>query len=455
MPYEQLLAFDIPTMNPSMPNKLNLSRYNILGTSETDHDLHIDAETASPPKSCLECGSDNVVGGGRQKILIKDIPMYEKRVGIYVKTRRNRCLDCGKTLTERLPDVAENQRMTTRLYRWIAERSIDKTFISIAHDVGVSEGTVRKIFNEYTTELARTLIFETPEWMGIDEIHIIGKPRGVITNIESNTVVYLLTDRTKALITNYFMKLSNRKSIKCVAMDMWAPYRDAVYSTLPQAFVVVDKFHVVKMANSALEVIRKSIRSELTTKQVRGLMHDRSILLKREDKLEPFQRLTLESWTRNFPALGEAYRAKENFFAIYDAMTIPEAKAAYYNWNRSLSPAIKGAFKPVVTAMGNWETEIFNYFDHPITNAYTECLNGLIRVIECSGRGYSFEALRSKILYTAGAHKKVKPKFERRGTSANEFCRMTAFSTGSTIQTQQEKNFGTDISTLLRIMTPP
>lgn len=434
-----------------MPNKLNLSRYNIIGSSETDHDLHIDAETVSPPKSCLACGSDNIVGGGRQEILIKDTPMYGKRVGIYVKARRIRCIDCGKTLTERLPDVAESQRMTTRLYRWIAERSIDKTFISIAHDVGVSEGTVRKIFNEYTAELARTLIFETPEWMGIDEIHVIGKPRGVITNIESNTVVDLLVDRTKALITNYLMRLGNRQSVKCVTMDMWEPYKDAVYGTLPNAVVVVDKFHVVRMANAALEVVRKGIRADLTPKQVRGLMHDRFILLKREDSLEPFQRLTLESWTKNFPALGEAYRAKEEFFAIYDAMTIPEAKVAYEVWRRRLSPTIKDAFKPLVTAMSNWETEIMNYFEHPVTNAYTECLNGLIRVIECSGRGYSFDALRSKILYTAGAHKKVMPPFQRKRPSSNEFERFTGFSS-PTSDRPREKNFGTNISTLLQII---
>jgi transposase len=106
-----------------MPNNLNLARYNVLGTKETDHDLHIDAETVSQPKTCLACGSENIVGGGRQEILIKDTPMYGKRVGIYVKARRMRCLDCGKTLTERLPDVADGQRMTTRLYRWIAARS--------------------------------------------------------------------------------------------------------------------------------------------------------------------------------------------------------------------------------------------------------------------------------------------------------------------------------------------
>ena len=437
-----------------MPNKLNLPRYDVLSTKETDHDLHIEVETVLPPKTCFSCNSDNIVGGGRQEILIKDTPMYGKRVGIYVKARRFQCRSCGKTHTERLPDVVEGARMTTRLYNWIASRSLDNTFVSIANDIGVSEGTVRNIFNEYVAELAKTIIFETPQWMGIDEIHIIKKPRCVITNIEQNTVVDMLQDRSKVLVTNYLMKLKDRHSIKCVTMDMWLPYKDAVNGVLPQAFIVVDKFHVLKMANQCLEVIRKGIRADLSKKQVRGLMHDRFVLLKREAKLEPFERIRLESWVKNFPALGEAYQAKERFFAFYDAMSIPEAKGLYSAWERNLTPAIREAFKPLTTAMGNWETEIMNYFEHPVTNAYTESLNSLIRVVERNGRGYSFDALRAKVLYSAGAHKKrTFPKFQRR-QQPSQYEHM-AFSRTMATSTNEEsvvKNYGTDISTLLRLM---
>ena len=44
---------------------------------------------------------------------------------------------------------------------------------------------------------------ETPKWMGIDEIHIINKPRCVISNIEHNTAVEVLSDRTKKPVMNY------------------------------------------------------------------------------------------------------------------------------------------------------------------------------------------------------------------------------------------------------------
>lgn len=440
-----------------MPNKLNLPRYNVLSTTETDHDCHIYAETANPSRVCLSCGSENTVGSGRQEILIKDTPMYGKRVGIYVQARRIRCRDCFKTHTERLPDVQEGQRMTTRLNRWIGAQSINKTFTSIARDAGVSEGTVRGIFNEYVTDLERNNVFETPRWMGIDEIHVISKPRGVITNIEDNTVINLLPDRGKVLIYNYLMKLKDQQTITCVTMDMWAPYRDAVYSSLPNASVVVDKFHVLRMANQGLETIRKGIRDDLTQKQRRGLMHDRFVLLKREADLDPFERLTLEVWTKNFPSLAEAYRAKESFYAIYNAKNANEARELYAAWLARLAPGVKDAFAPLTTAMGNWENEILNYFGHPVTNAYTECLNGLLRVINRCGRGYSFEALRAKILFSAGAHKIVVPKFERQPTSrrgVEENAMAYSFFTmeRSTPSKPAPKNFGTDISTLERLL---
>lgn len=42
--------------------------------------------------------------------------------------------------------------------------------------------------------------------------------------------------------------------------------------------------------------------------------------------------------------------------------------------------------------------EIFEYWNHPITNAYTECQNMLARAIDRIGRGYSFDTLRVKLL---------------------------------------------------------
>jgi transposase len=52
-------------------------------------------------------------------------------------------------------------------------------------------------------------------------------------------------------------------------MDMWLPYREAVRTFLPSAFIVVDKFHVLRMVNASLDAVRKSIREDLSKKRRR------------------------------------------------------------------------------------------------------------------------------------------------------------------------------------------
>ena len=234
-------------------NILNLPDFKVQRVEEDDHDYHVYAEVSNPPGVCTACGSDRLIGHGRNEQVIRDLPTHGKRLAIYVDTRRWRCQSCGKTFMEVLPAVNAQREMTDRLVRWIGQQSVKRTFASIAEDAGLDEKTIRNIFRDYVNELEQHIRFETPRWMGIDEIHLI-RPRGVITNIANNTIVELLPNRNKDTVVRYFYDLEGRDRVQYVAMDMWRPYRDATHAVLPHATVIVDKFHVVRMANDAVEV---------------------------------------------------------------------------------------------------------------------------------------------------------------------------------------------------------
>ena len=352
--------------------------------------------------------------------------------------------------------------MTERLMRWVSQQSVKRTFASIADDTGVDEKTIRNIFKDYVASLDASTPFVTPRWLGLDEIHILKKPRAVITNVEHRTVVDILENRNKATIVAYLHAIPDRKKIEVVAMDMWVAYRTAAAEVLPQARVVVDKFHVLRMAEVALESVRKSHRASLTPKARRGLMHDRFILLRREANLNESQRIILEAWTGQYPLLGQAYRLKESFHAIYDAEDRHEAADAYARWTASIPDDLRKAFSPITTAWGNWHDAILAYFDDGVTNAYTESLNNLIRLTNRIGRGYSFDVLRAKILYTEGLHKRLlkKPKFKRlredEGTLSGDILAYRTIDTSTMMQgfpptepTIEEINVGVDISTLI------
>ncbi len=298
--------------------------------------------------------------------------------------------------------------------------------------------------------------------MGLDEIYLI-RPRAVITNIRERTLVEILPNRNKDTVVRYLSTLNNAERVQVVPMDMWHPYQEAVRAVLPQATIVVDKFHVVRMANAAVERVRKGLRKSLTPAQRRGLMHDRFVLLKRESELNEKEALLLSLWVKNYPTLGLAYRLKEAFFKIYDAQTRAQAQERYAAWEQAVTPEVREAFTDLIKAWSNWQPHILAYFDHRVTNAYTESLNSLIRVVNRMGRGYSFDVLRAKMLFAEGTFKKktIRPKFKRRRepdpmmsemAKPGIFREMLSSPRFPHQATAQETNYGVEISTLIRLI---
>ncbi|MCR1345509.1 ISL3 family transposase [Acidithiobacillus ferrooxidans] len=434
------------------PDILNLPQYQVLRAEDIDHDYHIYAETTVHPETCIHCGSTAIVGFGRREQLIRDLPIHGKRVGVYVDTRRYRCKSCGKTFYEPLPSIDEKRRMTRRLAAWLGEQSLRQTFARLAEEAGVSNMTVKAVFDDHAARMARNLRIETPEMLGIDEIHLIRKPRAILTNARSCLVVEILDNRDKKTVIRYLSGLPDRERVRCVAMDMWRPYHDAAREVLPWAAVVVDKFHVLRMANQALDDVRKSVGAGLPIGRRRTLMRDRKALLMRPEDLGMEGTLRLSGWLRNVPLLDAAYRAKEGLYGVYEERSKTKALRRYQEWEDALEGGIRDAFQPVVTAFRDWRTEIFAHFDWRVTNACAESANNLIRVANRMGRGYSFDVLRARILLANHAGHRKRKIFQRRKPVATDAEAMAYFSLPSTREESDEISEGVDTSTLLRLV---
>ncbi len=297
-------------------NILGWEHWRILSVEESAHRYQITAEPTAVVLCCPHCGSSHLHRHEVKAQLFMDIPIRGKPTGIVVQRLRYLCCACKRTFFEQLPDMNEIHAMTKRLVLYLAQESLRRPFTSIAHDVGIDERTVRRVFQEYTkhTTLPPKAISTT---IGIDEVHLLHQPRCVISDIGNRCIIDLLRDRNKATVIHFLSRMSGREQVSLVCCDMWRPYYDAAQLVLPHAQVIIDHFHVVKMANECLETVRKRLRAELSEAARRGLMHDRYILLHRYRDLDGSKRLILESWTENFPDLKAAYWLKERFFNIW------------------------------------------------------------------------------------------------------------------------------------------
>lgn len=435
-------------------------KLNVIDFTEEDHDYHFRVDLPEP-KCCEACGAlgGKLVKFGKDDQAYRDIPLHGKRVTLWMIRRRYKCHDCGATFRPAMRDMDDRRMMTKRLMKHIQKEAMLGTNSDVARDVGVDEKTVRLIFEEHYKALDANYKPTAPHVLGIDELYLGKVYRAIFTNIKESTVIDLLPNRNKPTIVNYLSHLPNRKDIQIVCTDMWNPYREAVKAVLPDASLVVDKFHITRMANEAMEVVRKGLKSSLTAPQRRTLKGDRKALLMRKHDLKAWQHLTMETWLNAFPALKTAYELKEGFYGVWDGTTEAEARELYAKWRADIPADQADVWKPLVTSMSNWEDEIFAYFKpgHQFTNAFTESSNRGIKTAQRDARGMKFESYRAKILF-AQEHKVVKPKPRRQSPFAEPYGRGSGSSmsryTPSTPSLHEAKpvDYGVPISTVLQLL---
>ena len=150
--------------------------------------------------------------------------------------------------------------------------------------------------------------------MGIDEVNLAGGYRCVITNLATNNVFDMLEHRTQDHLKPFFKDLTDRDKVEWVCTDMWRPFKRSFAQYLPNAKLVIDKFHVVKMASEALEDERKKYQVQLgKNERINVKKSIRWLTLKRPQNLTPAEQKALIIVREQLPEVAIAYDVKASF----------------------------------------------------------------------------------------------------------------------------------------------
>lgn len=382
-----------------MTDILQLPGWTVSGTTDDGERLVIAAEYTKLPDSCQLCG---LVGAlykhGPRSLSILDSPVRGRPSCIAAKVQRYKCRDCNGTFLQPLEGIDTERRMTERCLAYIEQQCLRDTFQRVSEHLGCDEKTVRNVAGGYIEAMSVEYKPYLPEWIGLDETHLNKIFRGIITDIGNGRPVDLLPGRDKPQLIRWFSQFPDRSHVKGLAIDMWAPYRDLASLMFKDLPVVIDKFHVVKKANESIERTRIRLGKDQKAAVRKGWMRSKALLRMRYSGLSVKQRFNLDMWLANEPEVATAYKLKERLFDIYD---LPKEAAIkdFDSFAGDVPDSLKGDFKDLLSAMKNWRKEILNYFDYPITNAYTEGVNGVAKVMNRMGRGYSFEVIRARLLF--------------------------------------------------------
>lgn len=378
------------------------------------------------------CADKDVKANGTVRQLIVDEPQGFRRAYIKLRRQRYKCKSCRKTvfqplecvvdircLTQPGRETAKGRKtkrllITKRLHEYIQIESLIRPDLAVAKATGVSVSIVRAIRNEFSAKLEKEIKFETPRVMGIDGVRVDGKLCTILTDIEAGLVVDLLEGHNKEIIVDWLEALADKKEIKLVPMDMSTTECPAVSKALPHSVIIIDPFHILRMANGMMDAVRLHYYPQRKK--------DRQPGEKRRPRPEPFRMRRskleerskdLETWFKVQPELEIAYNLKEDFLEIWedefaDVTSATGRSAAarkrYERWEGKIPKGdeykiVKAQCAKIQKTVEEWETYIFNYFDYPFTNAFTESANRWIKDDNRTLRGCSFKTARARLLF--------------------------------------------------------
>ncbi len=426
-----------------------LEGYAITKQVEDDEGIHLTAKIPGKPADCDKCGG-KWNSNGTRSVLIRDVNIGTKMVGVEVIRQRYICRVCRQCAIQTMPHIHEGHLMTTRLVDFIKSESTQYPFLVVANKIGMDEGTVSAIHQESVELRIAEMGISTPRYMGLDEIHLGDTDMAVITNLEASTVYDIRPGRTAEELGRFFKELPDREKVEAIVIDDWKAYRTLIrkWFSCP---IVVDKAHLIFRAGHAMEAARKAVRSELKRTELRRMKSDRSLLPKREFE-EDWQKEALAKMLADFPVLAECRAALVGFWQFWNVSTAQTAETNLTDWKNSVGDLAKPYFRQLMRITEDWSQEILNYFFLPtkLTNAKTERWNDSIRDLAKAGRGYSFATLRQKVLLNLGVAK-VERRYthaSRRGASAP----LMGFSMDYSFSSQGEEvieKLGADLELLL------
>ena len=244
--------------------------------------------------------------------------------------------------------------------------------------------------------------------MGIDEIALRKGHKEfvvVLVDLDSHQLIGMAPSRKHVDITAVLLAWGAEvlANIEEVSIDLSGNYRGLVRRLLPNADIVADRFHVMKLVNQDLNrarnaFIRKptNLPAGITAETAKAAMkNSKYALLKPEENLTETQKEKLNEVKAVSPMLAKMHEHKEAFRAVFDHHNSAQATLALLDWMAEAQTMYGSA----VGTMTRWFGEIVQYFEHRTTSGVVEGIDNKLKLIKRSGYGFTnFERFRLRCL---------------------------------------------------------
>jgi transposase len=354
---------------------------------------------------CSACGSPQVQSRGRVERRFRTVPIGSRATFVVLPVPRVECQACGVVRQVKLPFADPRRSYTRSFERYALELGRRMTIRDVARHLGVGWDVIKDIQKRDLSRRFAKPKLKHLRHIAIDEIAVAKGHRylTVVLDLDSGAVVFVGDGKGAKALKPFWKRLRGSKAkIEAVAMDMSKAYRAAVSTHLPEAKIVFDRFHVVKLFNEKLTQLRRDLHREATdTLQKKVLKGTRWLLLKAaenlDDKRNEKQKLD-EALALN-KSLATAYYMKEDLRQFWEQPGKRFATAFLNDWiKRAEASGIK-MLQEMAKTLAWHRSGLLAYYDVRITSGPMEGTNNKIKTMKRQAYGFrDKEFFKLKIL---------------------------------------------------------
>ena len=365
------------------------------GTTYKGHSAIITLEPKERLLRCPKCGSGKLVKNGIRTRKFLGLPIGGKQTVFQCKLQRYKCneKDCDFDRQQEITFAHGSKTYIQRVVPYVVDLLKIGTIKDVANQLGMSWDTVKEIHKEYLDARYGTPSLKGVRRIGIDEFairkgHVY---KTIVVDLETGRIIHVGDGKGVNALKEFWKRVRrNKLEIEIVSMDMSAAFFSSVSDNAPDAVIVFDHFHVVKLMNDALDKVRRDAYRNIEDEDVRkAIKGTRWMLLSNSEDLKGREKL--DAALRLNRPLFDAYYLKEDLRQIWMQLGKDEAEKYLDDWvERMRATGNKHLVKVANTVMA-FCSGILSWYDHRISNGKVEGINNKIKVLKRVAYGYRDE----------------------------------------------------------------
>lgn len=362
-------------------------------------DFHLRCDAAR--LTCPACGAAEQPIHDCKERRWRHLNFFQYQAWIHAEVPRVACGACGKTTQVDVPWARAGSGFTQVLEAFIVALCEEMPVLAVARLLGVSDDRVWRVLDHAVDTARAQEDYAAVRRISADE-RSARKGQRFLTlfcDLDARRVLFATPGRDRKTFAAFAADLAahggDAHAITDVSLDLGKAYVAGARDQCPKARISFDPFHVIALANAALDQVRRA-----EVKDVPDLKGVRWGTLKDASHWTPHQ-LTDMHWLQHSGLqTARAWRLKErlrDIFATYRrAHSAGPALKAWISWARRcrLTP-----FKRLGATLRDHIEGILNHFNTHLDNGFAEAINGRIQAAKAKARGYATDRHLATMCY--------------------------------------------------------